>query len=149
MPHKCSNTIHCIMCTRVCVLACSNVVEGILFLKWVLQDFGRDGRILAVLFSKCFHGGKSSCSLLRLQRDTQPPKKTWQQKRINCSPCMRKTSACSRNLHNKDEEDPPEKLLCIHWYYLDVSTVKLPWIIKSATLHNQTAPEYKCDPNLY
>lgn len=35
-------------------------------------------------------------------------KENWQQKRINCSRRMRKTSVCPRNLHNKDEEDPYE-----------------------------------------
>lgn len=151
-PHKCSNTIQCVYFN---VLACSNVHacvgEGI----WFFFTAGFWQWKWAALFSnsKCFHGGKSRCSLPHLQRDTQPKNnnnENWQQKRINCSLRMRKASVCPRNLHNKDEEDRSEKLLCIHcWYHFDAGTVKLPWIIKSATLHNRTAPEYKCDLNLY
>lgn len=73
--------------------------------------------------------------------------------------CMRKTSVCPRNLHNKDKEDPSEKkkkkkkTLFFPPCAADTTSaslsVKLARIITATTLHNQTAPEYECDLNLY
>lgn len=72
-----------------------------------LQPFGREREPLYFLTaSVSTEGSLAARCLVSGETPSQKNNENWQQKRINCSLCTRKTSVCPRNLHNKDEEDP-------------------------------------------